>query len=512
MTTRLALTWNVVANAAGRGWSAVLQFALTPFVLHLLGPEHFGFIGFAMTLTAVFSCLDQAVSPVLIRSLAQGRDGGAGAPAAADELRTLEVVSWCTALAVGGAIVITAPFLARHLMSDHGVMAMEERTRCIRLIGLWISALWPGFLYGSAFVGLERQDLLVAVRAVLGTIGAVGGVLILWLVGPDLGLYLAWQAAASLLMSATLRATLTRIMPNGRKAGRFTISLLARSHRFALGNLLIGVSSMLLTQAPPLIIAKYRSLADLSAYTLAALLAQQGLTILTHPVLGTLLPRLVWMIGERNEERLVEAYHRWTSLVLSLILPIAASLVWFPREIAGAWLGMASPVVGAVAALLPWIALGTLLNTAMSLPILLQIASGWTRLSALKNLVAVAVLVPSLVMLVPGHGPLVAAWAWFGLNAGYYLFEVPLMHARLLRGELWSWWLQRTLLPVVLVISAAAPIRLALPSSMAPAAGAAAAIGSAAALWIGQVILQPGVRRDIAGFVRVLASLPGRRA
>jgi hypothetical protein len=142
----------------------------------------------------------------------------------------------------------------------------------------------------------------------------------------------------------------------------------------------------------------------------------------------------------------------------------------------------------------------------------LQIASGWTRLSASKNVISALVLVPSLVMLVPNQGPLAAAWAWFGLNAGYYLFEVPLMHARLLRGELWSWWLQRTLLPMVLVVSAAAPIRLALPSPMPVAAGAAAAIGSAAALWLGQVMLQPGVRRDIAGFVRVMASLLGRRA
>lgn len=501
-----------MANAAGRVWSAALQFVLTPLVLHFLGPEQFGYIAFAMTLMAAFSFLDQAVSPVLIRSLAQRRHGDAGAPAAADELRTFEVVSWWTGLAVGGVIIIGAPVFGRHLMSDQGVMAMEERTRCIRLIGVWVAAVWPSLLYSSAFVGLERQDLLVAIRAGFGTTGAAGGVLILWLIGPHLGLYLAWQAAVSLLMSATLRLTLARIMPKGQKAGRFMVSILARSRRLAAGTFLIGASGAVLTQAPALIIAKYRSMSDLSAYALAMLLAQQGPAILTHPILGALLPRLVWMISEGNETRLAEAYHRWTSLVLSLILPIAASLVWFPGEIAVAWLGVASPVVGAVAALLPWIALGTLLNTAMSLPILLQIASGWTRLSALKNLVAVAVLVPSLVMLVPSHGPLVAAWAWFGLNAGYYMFEVPLMHARLLRGELWSWWLQRTLLPVVLVISAAAPIRLALPSSMAPAAGAAAAIGSAAALWIGQVILQPGVRRDIADFVRLLASMRGRRA
>jgi len=43
------------------------------------------------------------------------------------------------------------------------------------------------------------------------------------------------------------------------------------------------------------------------------------------------------------------------------------------------------------------VACGTVLNALMVLPFNLQLAYGWTRLSLLKNIIAVALFLPSLV-------------------------------------------------------------------------------------------------------------------
>jgi hypothetical protein len=85
----------------------------------------------------------------------------------------------------------------------------------------------------------------------------------------------------------------------------------------------------------------------------------------------------------------------------------------------------------------------------MTLPYFLQLAAGWTLLTIRVNLVAVCLVVPALALLVPVYGGMAAAWIWLCLNAGYVLVAVPLMHRRLLRGELGLWYLNDVLPPVL---------------------------------------------------------------
>jgi O-antigen/teichoic acid export membrane protein len=90
-----------------------------------------------------------------------------------------------------------------------------------------------------------------------------------------------------------------------------------------------------------------------------------------------------------------------------------------------------------------------MLNGLMQLPYFTMIAHGWTRLSLVSNIVAVAVLVPLLLLVVPIYGGRGAALVWITLNLGYILVQAPLLHRRILRGELWRWYGQDLALPMV---------------------------------------------------------------
>lgn len=509
MNRRLPLAWNVVANALGRGWTALLNLLAMPLVVHFLGPERFGLVGFALALMAVVAFMDQALSPLLLRSLALPAGDG---PRHADLVRSFESASWCCAAGIGGAIMAMAPAIAQHFLAGDTAVADGEKVGAIRLMGLWIAAFWPSLIYGSALVGLERQDVFVAVRAVFATVGAVGGLLLLWLVAPSLGLFLAAQALAALLTTLFLRRGVWRLLPGGSGGARFRADLLLRARGFAGGTLLIAFNGMVLTQAPGLIIAHLRPLAELAAYSLALLLGQQAVALPTQPVLASVPPRLVQCIGTGDDDRLAFDYQRFTSLIVFLGSPLVCGFVWFPREILRAWLGQASPLVEPVARLLPWMALGTLFNSVMSLPYLTQIAAGWTRLGVVKNVVAVAFLVPSLLLLVPALGPRAAAIGWFALNLGYYLIEAPLMHRRILRGKLWAFWLEWTLMPVVATLAAGGLFRAVLPVELSVLAGAAAALACIALAGTLLLLLMPVVRRDVIAAAGLLVGAVRRRA
>ena len=44
-----------------------------------------------------------------------------------------------------------------------------------------------------------------------------------------------------------------------------------------------------------------------------------------------------------------------------------------------------------------------------------------------------------------------AAWAWIILNFGYFIFEVPVMHRRLLKDEMGKWYRRDIILPILIV-------------------------------------------------------------
>ena len=64
------------------------------------------------------------------------------------------------------------------------------------------------------------------------------------------------------------------------------------------------------------------------------------------------------------------------------------------------------------------------------------------RLTLTSNLIAIALVVPALLVLAPRYGAPAAALAWLTLNAGYILCQLHFMHRRLLRGELKGWYLK----------------------------------------------------------------------
>jgi O-antigen/teichoic acid export membrane protein len=73
-------------------------------------------------------------------------------------------------------------------------------------------------------------------------------------------------------------------------------------------------------------------------------------------------------------------------------------------------------------------------------PYQLQLAHGWTALAVKVNVIAVIVLIPAILWIVPAQGAIGAAWVWVALNAGYLVVTVLFMHRRLLPTEKWRWY------------------------------------------------------------------------
>jgi O-antigen/teichoic acid export membrane protein len=458
-----ALRRDTFANLVGRGWVALAALVFVPLYIKLLGVEAYGLVGFAATLQVGLSLLDVGLATTLNRELARMNAGGATETAAhqRDLVRTLEIIYWIAALVTVGLVELAAPAIAGRWLHPERLSTGAVES-AVRLMGIVIALQFPFTLYEGGLLGIGRQVALNVLLVVGATLrfGAVVAVLI-W-VSTTIEAFFVWQVAVSAVQTVAGGWLLWRSLPKAATRPRFRKSILVDVWRFAAGMAGISLTAVVLTQMDKLVVSKLLSLTAFGYYTLAAS-AAGILYVLFLPLFQAVFPRFSQLTAAGDEQELSALYHRSAQTLAVLVLPAAAVLAFFSYEIMLAWTRNTE-----VAVTTQWVvalfAVGTAINGLMNVPYALQLAAGWTKLAVCTNLVAIAFLLPAVVVLASRYGPVGAAIVWVVLNVGYATIGVGIMHRRLLRGELGRWYAKDVGLPLVVTVAAAGAIRLAFPA------------------------------------------------
>lgn len=454
---------NIMANYAGRIWTGLIGLVLVPLYIRFLGIEAYGLIGVYLSLTGLLSVMDMGLGATLNRELARLSASQDTGQEARNLVRTMELVYWGMGILIGAGIFVLAPLIARHWINVQ-VSSMATVEQAVILMGIVAALEWPGALYTGGLTGLQRQVLLNGVVAGTATIKSVGVVLVLWLVSPTITAFFKWQMLISALQTALLAAALWSALPDSGEGSAFRGSLLVRNWRFAAGMTGITVIVTVLTQIDKILLSKLLTLEAFGYYVLA-FNAAGLLTHLVNPVFTALFPRFSQLAMGEGGEGLSSLYHKGCQLLSLVVLPAALTMAFFSREVLMLWIGN-SATADRTYVLFGLLLIGTTMNALMTIPYALQVAFGWTRLIFLQNLVGMIFLVPALVWMIRAFGPNGAAIVWIILNLGYVAIMIPMMHRRLLKDEMWRWYLVDVGIPLAIVISVCAASRALLPAGI----------------------------------------------
>jgi O-antigen/teichoic acid export membrane protein len=102
----------------------------------------------------------------------------------------------------------------------------------------------------------------------------------------------------------------------------------------------------------------------------------------------------------------------------------------------------------------------------MTIPYCIQLAYGWTKLAFYKNVIAIIILVPLMIWLVSLYLAEGAAIIWIILNASYFLIEIPIMHRRLLKDQMYQWYIYDVGMPLLAVTCVGIASRVFMPDNM----------------------------------------------
>jgi O-antigen/teichoic acid export membrane protein len=216
---------------------------------------------------------------------------------------------------------------------------------------------------------------------------------------------------------------------------------------------------MVLTQSDKIVVSKLLTLEQFGYYTLAWTVGG-ALANLVNPVFVAVFPRLSQLVKQEDSQELSRVYHASCQLVAVVVLPAAATLALFSREVLFAWSGDPR-VVSTAAPVVTMVAAGMALNGLMNVPYALMLAFGWTRLNIAANLIAVFTIAPLEYVVTARYGLIGAAAGWVALNAGYVCFLIPVMHRRVLRGQKGRWYVVDVALPSLGLAAVLVPLRAA---------------------------------------------------
>lgn len=468
-----------------------MSLAFVPVYIRFIGMEAYGLIGLFAVLQAWMILLDMGMKPALQREMARFSGGGVSVQEIRDLLRTVEVLAFALAACAAIGVWALSGWLAGNWLKTQD-LDLRDVANAVALMGVVAALRFVEAIYVGSVIGLQRQVLENSVSSALATLRAAGAVAVLAWISPTINAFFAWQGIVSVLTVAIYGPVVYRLLPRPPRRPRFSREALLGIWRFAAGMIVISLMSLLLTQVDKMVLSRLLPLKVFGYYALAGSVAAVLYT-LNMPITTAFYPRFVELVTQHEQDALRSVYHAAAQLVTVIVGTAAVMLILFADRLLLVWAGNPELVTN-VAPLLTVIAMGALLNVLMWIPYYLQLAHGWTRLMVIVNTVAVALLVPAILVLVPRYGPLAAAWVWVSLNAGYVLFVIGLMHRRLLPTEMGRWYREDVGLPLALAILVAWLCRMVLPAHL-PRVGEMIVLGATGALALGAAALAaPRVR------------------
>ena len=456
-----SLRTNIAANFISSLWTGLINLLFIPLYIRLMGIEPYGLVGFFLTLQSVLVLLDAGLGRTLNRELARLSASPDTAQQMRRLLRTFELIYWAVAAVAGALIMLLSGWIASEWVKPER-LSISTVQQAVLLMAITFIAQWPLALYTGALHGLQQQVSLGVINAVAATFRGGGAVLVLWLVSPTVQAFFVWQMLVGFLQTAVVAIMVWRAI-GGTSGATFELRELRSTWRFAAGVTVISVLASVLTQLDKVVLSRMLSLEMFGYYAFAGTVAA-GLYRAIGPVSTAIFPRFAQLVGAGAEVRLAALYHDVSQLMSIIVLPAAVFTAFYSHEVLLLW--TRDPVTsGNTHLILSLLIVGTALNGILNVPYALQLAYGWTRMVVGTNLVAVAFLVPLVLVLARKFGAPGAAFGWLAYNAGAALVVPILMHRRMLRGELGRWYLHDVSAPLVAATMIAGGARLVLPAS-----------------------------------------------
>ncbi len=323
------------ANYAGKVFTLVVWFLLTPFMLHHLGPTDYGLWVLVGSVSGYGSLLDLGIGGAVIKYVAEHKARG-------EILEARELVATALQLYVGlGAVAVAAGAVAAVLFPHVFTVPPHQRSLAAWLVFFSFASIGvalPSSTATAVLRGLHRWDVTNLLAIVGTTVSALATIVILTLGGGLLGLVLSGIVITVAMLLPAIWAV-HRVAPEipltFRGGNRAQVR---RVFSFSLSVFIVDVAGRVQMKTDEIVIGAVLPLRSVTPYSLARRLGDLP-RILTDQFMKVLLPIASELSSENDSARLQTLYITSMRLTLAICMALGVTLCFLAAPLLGAWVG-----------------------------------------------------------------------------------------------------------------------------------------------------------------------------
>lgn len=401
---------------------------MLPLYLNHLGGEAYGLIGFFGMMQAWFAIFDLGLSPTLSRQTAHLRGKINQTESLNTLVRSIELIFLILSLVAVTITWLTNDWIASKWLSI-GKLDLETVSYCILLMGIITALRWFTSLYKGGIQGMEKMLWLNLNNILFSTIRYVGSyILIRWL-SQNPTHFFEFQLISSLAELLLLKIKYRNLIHSKSiQKIKFSLSEIKEVLPFSTGIAYTSAIWIILTQTDKLILSHTLDLREYGYYSLVAVVSN-GLLSISGPINQAILPRMTNLYSQGLENEMITLYRKATRYISAIILPIAAGIATYSKEIFLYWTKNSEAATWA-GPVLTWFILGNAILSISSLPYLLQFAHGKLRLHTINSTINALIQIPALAFSAFYYTALEVAYTWFIMRLISFLIFTTIIHKK----------------------------------------------------------------------------------
>jgi len=465
----------LLASFTGKLIYALASIVSLPLAARTLGAEAVGLVGFFTTLLMVLMVLEGGLTSSVIQRLARLRvtaNTGRAQRSSAALINTFLLVFVGVGLAITVILYLVSPLLVSHWLRLD-MIANDDAVYCLRCMAMFIGLNLPVMLLQGVFVGNQLQGPLNKLYIPYSLMRTLGVLLLVGagVSGGGVKSYFTLQVVVQAVYVVSLLVELYR--QGGLAGGRLHSKYIKNGVVFSRGVFFISLTSIVTVQYDKVFMSGALGLSEYAYYSLASAIAGFPY-IFSSAFNAVLFPRFSGDFRGGKVES-IEKIFRAGLVLFALVMTIVCSAVyWFASPLLN--MLFSDFLAAGISRVLPWLLIGTALQSLLIIPFALQMAAGWTSLSFRLNLAAIPVMLISLPYLVKTFGAVGGGYGWLLYN----LFSLVLTTYFTSRRYPWLLPAYRVCLTAILVVGLIANCLFLICSHWAESTPATLASGSIA--------------------------------
>jgi O-antigen/teichoic acid export membrane protein len=434
---------NVLANYVSRIWSFISVFIFVPIYIKFLGLESYAVINFYNVILTVMLFADAGLSSTLNREIARHTDK----KYLGNMLFTIEKLYLFITSSIIILIFLLSNFIANKWLHSKSI-SIEDISHYIILMGIAVAFQLFTTLENSGLMGLEKQVLANTIQ-VTGSIFRSAVVLLPLFFFPTLNTFFIWQIFINILIFITTRFYLWSFIKSNH-VYKFQFEILKTVGKFAGGMMLMSIISSLNSQIDKILISKLLSLKEFGYYSLAGMLSQIPVIIIT-PIALALLPRIVKLISNEKKVDLTRLFHSNSYIISSIACAGAISILIFTHQLVFIWTKDLD-IANNIDMVAKFLLIGNIFLAFQYMPYHLAIAHGHTKTNVNAGIIAVLLIIPAIIFFVKKYQLIGATFPWLMMNIFAFLYLGYTLINKFLPGNFFDWLIKATLVPLIISI------------------------------------------------------------